>query len=281
MTLIAVCSVKGSPGVTTAALGLAACWPVGEQPVVVEADPAGGDLLARFGLETSPGLVSLAAAGRRGAEPGLVWQHTQRLPGGLPVVVAPPGADQARAALTQLATAGASVLRRAADRAGTVVIADCGRVAADPAAAEVIGTADVTLLLARARSDALSHVASALATAPGWLREMGFLLVGDGPSSAEVADALQLAVLGRIPDDPKGAAALAGLPARRSAPARSALLRALEPIATAVARHSHMAHQGHSPQPQPQSDGGAGDRAHHGTSAPTPDGPWAQSGARW
>ena len=55
VTLVALCSLKGSPGVTTAALGLAAGWPSAEQPVVVECDPAGGDLLGRYRLERTLG----------------------------------------------------------------------------------------------------------------------------------------------------------------------------------------------------------------------------------
>jgi MinD-like ATPase involved in chromosome partitioning or flagellar assembly len=221
-------------------MGLAACWPPGQQPVVVECDPAGGDLLARLRLETSPGLVSLAAAARHGAEPGLVWGHTQRLPGGLPVVVGPAGADQARAALAQLTVGSGGVLRRAADRPGTVVIADCGRASADTATVDVIRAADITLLLTRVRDDALSHLATALATAPGWLRRACFVLVGEGYPTAEVAHALGIEVMGRIPEDPVGAAVLEGAPSRRSAAARSPLLRALEQIAaSAAARAKH------------------------------------------
>ena len=66
--LIALASVKGSPGVTSAALALAAVWP---NPVVlVEADPSGGDLTYRCRLspgaviESRSGLVGLAAAVR-------------------------------------------------------------------------------------------------------------------------------------------------------------------------------------------------------------------------
>src|SRR6266702_8439110 len=124
--LVAVASLKGSPGVTTFALALAARWPTGPgdggssagaRCVVVEADPSGGDIATRFDLAGSPGLVSLAAAARRGDDPGLVWRHAQALPGGLPVVAAPPGADQARAALAALAPdapTAPGVLRQAA-----------------------------------------------------------------------------------------------------------------------------------------------------------------------
>jgi hypothetical protein len=249
VTLVALLSLKGSPGVTTTALGLAACWPEGEQPVVVECDPAGGDLLARFRLETTPGLVSLVAAGRHGAEPGLVWRHTQRLPGGLPVVVGPAGADQARAALAQLAAGDAGVLRQAADRVGSAVIADCGRFAGDDAVIDLVQAADVSLLLCRAQDDALSHLATLLARAPGWLRGMAFVLVGGGYPTAEVADALGIRVLARIPDDPRGATALAGRPVRRQANAPSPLLRALGPIARSVAQRAAAQHR-----PAPRAD---------------------------
>jgi len=65
MAYIAFASAKGSPGVTTAVAALAATWPADRPLVVAELDPAGGDLVVRLDLATEPGLVSLAAAGRR------------------------------------------------------------------------------------------------------------------------------------------------------------------------------------------------------------------------
>ncbi|GAB2796114.1 hypothetical protein [Streptomyces daliensis] len=238
MTLVAVCSVKGSPGVTTACVALGARWPEAEHPVVVEVDPAGGDLLARWRLAMSPGLVSLAAASRRTAEPGLVWQHTQRLPGGLPVVAGPVGATQARAALGALAGSPVPVLREAANRVGTVVIADCGRADPDSAALPVMRAADVTLLLARACDDSLSHIAVRLEEAARWSRKTCFVLVGDGYPTAEVARELGTEVLGRIPEDAKGAAACNGRPGRSTAPVRSAVGRAVADLAALVSWHA-------------------------------------------
>lgn len=238
MTLVAMCSLKGSPGVTTAALGLAAGWPSAEHPVVVECDPAGGDLLGRYRLETAPGLMSLAAAARHREEPGLVWQHTQRLPGGLPVVVGPAGADQVRASLAQLAPRGTGVLRLAADRAGIVVVADCGRIEPTSLALNVIQEADVMLLLARARDDALAHVATQWRSAASWSRRPSFVLVGDGYPTDEVERELGIDVMARIPEDPKGAAALGGRPGRRTAPVRSPLGRTLSRTAELVASYA-------------------------------------------
>lgn len=122
--LVAVVSVKGSPGVTTFSLALAARWPVPARTLVVEADPSGGDIALRFSLASTPGLVSLAAAARHSSDSALVWQHAQSLPGGLPVVSAPPDADGARAALSALAEpiTGAGLIRAAANPPGMAVI---------------------------------------------------------------------------------------------------------------------------------------------------------------
>jgi hypothetical protein len=233
--LVAVCSLKGSPGVTTAALGLAGRWPNGHRPLMVECDPAGGDLLARYRLDMAPGLVSLAAAARRVTDPGVVWQHTQRLPGGLPVVAGPPGAEQARAAIEQLTADSTTVLRKAADRAGVVVVADCGRIDPRSPVMPVLHQADAMILLARARDDALAHVATRADALGRWSRRLCFVLVGEGYRSDEVARELGIVVTGRLPEDPRGAAAFRGDFGRRSAPARSALGKALAALSRQVA----------------------------------------------
>lgn len=240
--LIAVASLKGSPGVTTFALALAARWPIdldgvrgaGAGCVVVECDPSGGDIATRFDLAGSPGLVSLAAAARRGDDPGLLWRHTQSLPGGLPVVVAPPGSDQARAALGALALgtpAGMGVMQRAAAIPGAVVIVDCGRLDPDTPTLPVVRGADVMLLLVGARADDLAHLAARLPSVGRWSRLRVLLLVGDGYSVVEVSRELGVPVLARIPSDPRGAAVLRGHPGARRSPMRTALGRSAYQIA--------------------------------------------------
>jgi hypothetical protein len=237
VTLVAMCSLKGSPGVTTTALALAAGWPGDAVPVVVECDAAGGDLVARFrGLELAPGLVSLAAAARRaGEDDGLIWRHTQRLPGGLPVVPGPPGAEQARAALAELATgAHGQALRRWASRPGVVVVADCGRLDAHAPTMAVARQADVLVLLSGAGDDALAHLAAGLDDAASWCPRTVLVLAGEGHATGEIADTLGVEVTGRIPHDPRGAAAFTGHPARRRAPARSNLGRAAAGLAARI-----------------------------------------------
>jgi hypothetical protein len=253
--LIAICSLKGSPGVTTVATALGARWPSGENPVVVEVDPAGGDLMARFRLPDTPGLVSLAAAARRrGAnDPNLLAQHTQQLPGGLQVVLGPVGAEQAHAALSVLAARPSSPMRHAAEQPGTVVIADCGRV--DPAspALPIICGADAMLLVARPHDDDLAHVALKLQAAQQWSRRPCFVLVGDGYPAVEVSQALGIPVMGRVPSDPKGAMVLRGRGNGRNGPASSKLGRAAATIALNVHRHWHATSEtGESRTPHPR-----------------------------
>lgn len=257
--LIAVCSLKGSPGVTTLALALGARWPGQESPIVVEVDPAGGDLMARFRLRDTPGLVSLAASARRrgGADPNLVAQHTQLLPGGLRVVLGPVGAEQARAALGVLASGPLSPLRRAADQSGSTVIADCGRVDPDSPALAIMRSADVMLLVARPHDDELAHVALKLQCAQQWSRRPCFVLVGDGYPTAEVSQTLRIPVMARVPRDSKGAATLCGQSIGRRTPSKSALGRAAAKIALNVQVTSqHPIHNGiHASQLRPARSG--------------------------
>ena len=70
MALIAIAADKGSPGVTTTSVALAAVWP--RRVLLAEADPAGGDLVYRSAgahggvLNPNSGLLSLAATARHG-----------------------------------------------------------------------------------------------------------------------------------------------------------------------------------------------------------------------
>lgn len=240
--LVAVLSLKGSPGATTFAVALAARWPATARAVVVEADPSGGDLGMRFALTSTPGLVSLAAAARRGGDADLVLRHTQQLPGGLPVVAAPPDAEQARAALFALApdaTGGLGVLRAAANRPGTVVVVDCGRVDPGSPVLSIVRSADAVVLLSRAHADDLAHLPRRLPTVGRWSPNPVLLLVGEGYHGAEVARELGVPPLGRVPHDPNGAAVLCGRPNRvrrgRGGPSRSALGCFAHKVATRLA----------------------------------------------
>jgi MinD-like ATPase involved in chromosome partitioning or flagellar assembly len=225
MPLVAVTYVKGRPGATTTALGLAAVAPAQARPVVVEADPAGGDLMRRLNLAATPSLVDLAAAARGTTPAEDVYTAGQQAAdigdAVVPVVVSPAGGAQTRAALPELTGAGRAVLTTPE----RLVIADCGRLAPGSAAWPLLRLADVILVMARARTEELAHVREALAelvdVSTG--RLVVLLAAGGVYPAAEVAEVLtahvveelardraSLGVLGPLPEDRKAAAVLGG-----------------------------------------------------------------------
>jgi MinD-like ATPase involved in chromosome partitioning or flagellar assembly len=209
--LIALASVKGSPGVTTTCLALAAVWP-GERRLLIEADPAGGDLGPQLGLPPAPGLTSLAAA-RHDHSPSLAWQHAHQLPGGLHLVIAPSGAEQAHACLAALASNGSRLLGWLAAGPQTV-IADCGRLDPGSPALAIAACAQVTLLMVRPRVSDLSHLALRADALSAAGTRLALLLApdasgGGGYPAEEIAATLGIPVQASIPADPRAVPALA------------------------------------------------------------------------
>ena len=263
MPLISLVSLKGSPGVTTTALALAAAWPAPRR-LLAELDPAGGDLEIRLGLPAGGGgLAALAAAARRPQSRHSLWPFACELAGGLHVLPAPPGADQAGACLQALTAAG--VLQRLAAEAAAgeaVVIADCGRL--DPAAvtAQAGVLAGVVLVVARPHLSDLAHLAGRLeairqhATAAGLVLVTGTGLPRGDPAypAAEISQALGAPVLGSLPADPRGVAVLlAGRGQQARAGRRLPLARAARELAAAV---TGALPPGPGPVPSPAAAGG-------------------------
>ncbi|WP_422647336.1 chromosome partitioning protein [Actinoalloteichus caeruleus] len=256
--LIALASVKGSPGVTTFAVALAAAWPSPARRMLVEADPSGGDLGVRFGLPATPGLVSLTAAARTSRDPELVWQHAWPLPTGVPAVAGPPSAEQARAAL---ATSPPTVddpgpLVLAGNQLNAVVFLDCGRLDPGSPTMPLIAVADALLILTHAHADALAHLAARFDTVGRWSHRPALLLVGGGHSAAEVRRELGAPVLTHIPHDPRSAAALCGRPTSRRPRVRSPLASSARQVARALLRDDEPA-----PVQHPGGEDGADTRA--------------------
>ncbi|MCW2499451.1 MAG: hypothetical protein JWN87_1127, partial [Frankiales bacterium] len=100
--LIAIGSVKGSPGATTLAMAMAARWPT-PGATVVEADPGGGSAAAWFGLCREPGLAALATAAARSTTHDGLTPFAQQLPVDVPVVLGP-SADEAPQTVALLAS---------------------------------------------------------------------------------------------------------------------------------------------------------------------------------
>ncbi|GAA1660485.1 ParA family protein [Catellatospora bangladeshensis] len=218
MTLIAMISAKGSPGVSTAALAFTLTWPA---PVLLaECDPAGGDLLAgylaRYELPPDRGVLPLASSALRGTA-------DQDLTGNLIDLDAPrqqrmalPGlTEPAQSASLNLAwTALGEFFSRMTTR---TVLADCGRLAAAHPPWSLLAQADLVLLTLRAHSlRTVSPAVSALSALRRQLPEgfvqqhVGLLLIGGGIASREISRHLGAPVVASLPWDPQTAAALCG-----------------------------------------------------------------------
>lgn len=233
MTLLVAGSVKGSPGVTTTVMALAVVWPAGPRVLLVEGDPAGGDVQSWWGRSDTPGLVTLAAAARRGTGDALVWAHAQRLPGGLEVLVGPAGTDQARAAWTVLANRAGPLFDALACDPRVLAIVDAGRLDPGSPALGLLDYAGLCLVVTRPRLPDLAHVAARLPTLTR-TGAAGLVLMGTGPyRAAEVEAALGVPVLGELPADGRGATAVCGRAGlRRWQVERLPLLRSARLLAT-------------------------------------------------
>lgn len=165
--LITVCSAKGSPGVSSLSLCLAAAWP-DEAVLVLEADPSGGDLQFRCRhragrVAVTPNLLSLAAAVRGSGSDAMpssraIAEHAQPLACGVRVVIGLTGSTQA-GGLGQLWTTVAQV----AASSDLVVVADVGRIDAASASAAFLHQASRVIVVCRPTVESVVHTRSLLA----------------------------------------------------------------------------------------------------------------------
>lgn len=214
--MVALGAAKGSPGVTAAAMALAATWP--GRVVLVEADPDGGALAVRLGITEEAGLVAAAAAVRRDTEADRVGEHVHTLSGRVGALLAPLGAEEAHTALAasdRLAPALAT-LAGSAD-----VVIDCGRLVPRSPSLPLAARADVVALVV---ANALDQIVAASHTAV-WMRhhhdDVRVVLVGDHPyGPVEVAHGLGVPVAGVLAHDPRGAARLPEIVAADALPRR-------------------------------------------------------------
>jgi hypothetical protein len=224
VALVVVASDKGSPGVTTTALTMAAVWP--RRALLAELDPSGGDVALRLrgprGAPLSPevGLISLAVGVRRGTQPHQVFEHVQRLDGGLEVIVGLATGEQA----SGLAGLWGPVGQLLDEVPGIDVVADCGRLYAGSPATDVLQYAGAVVLVTRPSIEAVAHLRARAAAVlrdldrrPGRPPVAVVVITGprDDASPKQIELVLRQAglpvpVLGRIALDPKGAGLLSG-----------------------------------------------------------------------
>jgi hypothetical protein len=220
--LVAVGSLKGSPGVTTLVVVLAAVWP-GGPATVLEADCAGGDLGGRCWLPDTPGLASLATGARAGS--CLIAEHIARLRCGVPVVVAPASRQAATIAVGLLAESDPRTW--ASDQA---VIADVGRLDPGLPSSALAWTSSVLLIVSGGDEASLLRLADA-----DLPRERAHLVLVGGCAYPveDVAAAVGLPVAGQVPWDPRAAAVAWG----QRPPGTSWTSRGLPAAARALAHH--------------------------------------------
>jgi len=209
MTIIAVVGGKHSPGATTLAVALAGMSE--DQPtLLVEADPAGGDLAARAGITFDPGLLTLAAAGRRGLTEQLLDAHTQILANGARVVLGPPSPEQAATAIGGIGRTLVPVLRA---RRGLAVV-DAGRWDPRTPVGDLLSAADAMLVTFRPTVEGVEHVRSRLGALERLTDRVIAVPVGERPYAArEVAAVLAPVEVHAIEADARAAVAVgAGAP---------------------------------------------------------------------
>lgn len=209
MTIWAVGSVHGAPGATTLAMGLGAAWPAstGRARLVMEADPDGGVLAARFDeLRADRTIADAAVALRREVDVARLLEVARTVWGGLPVVPAHPSAEQTAAVLVNAAERVAVALAGATD---VDVIADVGRLTARSPALPLAHRAVVTVLVSRTRFEDVACLSARARELRAAGVEPALVAVGFRPYEPEaVAEEAGLPLLATLPHDPRSAAVL-------------------------------------------------------------------------
>jgi hypothetical protein len=222
MKLIGLGSVRGAPGATTSSLLIASALP--GPTLVLEADLHGGVLAARYGLGREPGLTTLAAAGALSADE---WQEHAQDAGGVPVIVGPDDPIRAR-----------SIWRRAEPRIGQALrdceatcVVDLGRINEEsPLSSELA----LLVVLVRPIPEHLVTLAHQLPALRHAASRIGVVLTGTGEYRAtDVADALEVEVIGSLPHDPRAASMLVR-GGQRWGGSRTPLYRSISTVAGTV-----------------------------------------------
>ncbi len=230
MTTIAITATKGSPGATTLALVLANLMSERAPALLVEADAAGGDIAVRSGLALDPGLLTLAASGRRGLDRSSIDRHTQLLPCGALALAGPTSAEQATSALTGIAAALAQTLTLAHETSRVII--DAGRWDPRSPATDLVESASIGALVLRPTIEGVEHARWQLRSLSEHVRRVIAVCIGERPyPRAEVASALAVDEMYVIENDARAANAIGLGAARDRWLRRSRLMRSAAVLA--------------------------------------------------
>jgi hypothetical protein len=215
MSLWSFAGVHGAPGVTTLALAAMTGWGGSRPRLLVEADPAGGVLAARFDerLRLDRTLADLAAGVRDGWTDRTIEQCAREVWPGHPVVVAAPSPELVTGTLRSRGDQIASALAGAP----VDVFADLGRLQVESPAMALARRSVVTVIVTRDRLEDLSLVTPTARS----LRAAGLALglvvirshrhvIASPVGVAQFEDAAGAPVMGVLPWAPRPAGVFSG-----------------------------------------------------------------------
>jgi MinD-like ATPase involved in chromosome partitioning or flagellar assembly len=204
--LVVVTGGKAGPGATTLAVGLAAAWATaGRSVLLVDLDPAGGDVAAHLlvGEIRGRGVAAVLAASSRRVEPRAVLVEAVDVAVNLRVLVGLPRADAAGLLRPEVAVALVQAARQA--DGVEVVLVDAGRLLPGSVALALLALPGAMGVLA-ARADvpgALAADRALLVAAEATATPLALVAVGVrrrmSADVAELAHALKHPVSGVIP----------------------------------------------------------------------------------
>ena len=245
MTVTCLISVKGAPGVTTLACLTGATWPEDRRVAIIEADPSGGDLAARFQLSTAWGWSSFVTAGRRSGGGVPLDTHLQPLPGGLEVLVLP---DEPQRVLTAASVKALLQSCESAQPAPWDLVVDGGRLMgvgiqpgrpgdSDSTTGPWLDSADAVIIVTRRDPASIlkvRHHASALRRRCGV--RLHLVLVGPGPHQrGAIEEFTGLTVIAEIPFDGTAAQVVTGEGGSSRRLSRSLLVASARRLAVVLA----------------------------------------------
>ncbi|WP_243597709.1 hypothetical protein [Thermobifida halotolerans] len=262
--LLCLTSAKGSPGVTTTALALTLTWP---RPVLlVEADPAGGDLRSGFlqGADTAHrNLLEVAHTVRHGLDAAdiaarcLALDPPERTRLVLPGLPGPFHGAGLRALWPRFLDALAHLkVRDPVWPAPVDVVVDCGRMDHPHMPWRLVEAADVVAVVVRttlrsvlAAQPHVEHLRATLGQVTGRPAALVAAAITEGSYSVGELRAVGVDVAATLPHDPVAARVLSERAGRRGLSARSQFLRGARTAAAALRERA--ARTGHATGPAP------------------------------
>ena len=188
--MLTVFSTNGSPGASTVAVYLAAQMASSNREVLlIEADPAGGSLSQKLGVQYTPGTASFVASERPISAENLVEHAQDVLLSDLHVMPAPSSPAGAKSIADTFAKLGDRL--RDVSESEMAVIVDAGRLTADVRMSQLTMCASAILVVSRNNSQlsSLEHLEHLLVDDPTEPGPLGLsLCVGESPLSPKEWD---------------------------------------------------------------------------------------------